>query len=151
MEPIAFEAEVREGRGGGAWVEVPFDVKAAFGSGRPPVLGTFDGHPYRGSIASMKGHWVLGIPKAVREAIGKDVGDRVEVTVVADETTRTVDVPPDLARALAGAPRARAFFEGLSFTARKEYARWIAEAKREDTRARRLKEAMEKLGRGEKL
>ena len=151
MEPIEFDAEVREGRGGGAWVEVPLDVKATFGSGRPRVFATFEGRPYRGSIASMGGCWALGIPKAIRESIGKGVGDRLRVTLARDEQPRTVEVPEDLARALAGAPRARAFFEGLSYTARKEYARWIAEAKREETRARRLSQALEKLARGEKL
>jgi len=150
MEPITFEAVVREGRGGGAYVEVPFDVKATFGSGRPRVVATFEGHTYRGSVASMGGAWLLGITREMRSAIGKDVGDTVLVTLAPDESPRVVEVPEDLAGALEGEPEARAFFEGLAYTYRKEYARWIAGAKREETRRRRIEQAIEKLRRGER-
>ena len=150
MEPIRFDATIREGRGGGAYVEVPLDVKATFGSARSKVLATFDGHPYRGSIASMGGGRVLGIAKAIRSAIGKDVGDAVHVTLAADEAPRTVEVPPDLADALDSHPEARAFFDGLSYTHRKEIARAVEGGKREETRRHRVQEAVEKLQRGEK-
>ena len=62
-----------------------------------------------------------------------------------DSAPREVDVPDDLAAALAGEPAARQFFDGLSFTHRKEYADWIAEAKREETRARRVERALAML------
>lgn len=150
MDPITFEAVVQAGRGGGAYVEVPFDAKETFGSGRPKVVATFDGYPYRGSIASMGGCWILGIAKEIRSAIGKHLGDSVRVTLSPDEAPRVVEVPAELAEALEREPEARASFEGLAYTHRKEYARWIAGAKREETRRRRLEQAIEKLRRGER-
>lgn len=66
----------------GAYVEIPFDVKAVFGKGRVPVHATFDGEPYDGSIVRMgtPGH-ILGIRKDIRAKIGKQPGDTVHVTV----------------------------------------------------------------------
>jgi hypothetical protein len=90
-----FEAEILEAPGGGAWVEVPFDVKEAFGSARPKILATFDGHPYRGSIVRMSGAFVLGLRKDVRGAIAKDVGDPVRVTAELDTAPRVVEVPAE--------------------------------------------------------
>ena len=66
----------------GAYVEIPFDVKAEFGKGRVPVLATFDGEPYEGSLVRMQtpGH-IIGIRKEIRARIGKQPGDRVKVTI----------------------------------------------------------------------
>jgi uncharacterized protein YdeI (YjbR/CyaY-like superfamily) len=63
---------------------------------------------------------------------------------------RTVEVPHDLARALRGAPAAKAAFDGLSYTHRKDYATWVAEAKRPETRARRVEETIRLLAAGRK-
>jgi uncharacterized protein YdeI (YjbR/CyaY-like superfamily) len=94
---------------------------------------------------------VLGMTKALRAATGKDIGATVRVTIERDDAPRTVDVPPELEAALDGHAKAKAFFDGLSYTSKKEYAQWIAGAKRPETRARRLDQAIEKLRRGEKL
>lgn len=142
-----FEATVEAGPRGGAFVEVPFDPAEAFGGRRPKVRATFDGHPYRGSIASMGGRPLLGLTREVRDAIGKDVGDRVAVTVTRDDEPRTVRVPPALAEALEGAGL-RERFDALAYTHRKEYAQWVAEAKREETRARRVAKAVEMIASG---
>lgn len=142
-----FEAVIEEAPRGGALVEVPFDAKAAFGSGRPKVAATFDGVEYRGSIASMGGRWVLGIRKDIREAIGKGPGDTVRVTLAADEEPRTVDVPDDLAAALDEAG-ARGAFDALSYTRRREAARSVRDAKRAATRARRIRAIVTGLGGG---
>lgn len=152
MTAPAFEAEIVAASRGGALVRIPFDVEAVYGTrGRVAVRATFDGHPYRGSIAPMGGGHVLGVRKDVRAAIGKTVGDTVAVTLERDDEPRTVEVPPDLAAALAAEPAARAFFDELAFTYRKEYVRWIADAKRDETRRRRVARAVEKLARGERL
>ena len=63
-----------------------------------------------------------------------DAGDRVTVEVELDTEPREVEVPPELAEALEPEPELRAFFDGLSYTHRREYAEWVAEAKREETR-----------------
>jgi len=66
----------------GAYVEIPFDVKATFGKGRVPVHATFDGEPYDGSLVRMGTPChILGILKAIRAKIGKQAGDTVRVTI----------------------------------------------------------------------
>ena len=146
-ERRAFEAVIEEGRGGSAHVAIPFDVRAVYGTGgQVKVKATFDGEPYRGSIAPMGGgRHVLGISKAIRAAIGKDVGDSVKVVLERDSEPRTVETPPDLAAVLKRAPAAQRAFDKLSFTHRKEYVRWIEEAKKPETRARRLEKTIEML------
>ena len=149
--PHRFTAPIQEANGGGAYVVVPFDVEAAFGSKRPPVKATFDGVPYRGTLVRMGGpEHLLVILKDIRQQIGKGPGDAVEVTVEADAEPREVAVPEDLAAALDEAPEARAFFDGLAYTHRREYVRWIEEAKRDETRARRIGQAVERLRAGKK-
>ena len=132
-----FDAIIQEGRGGGAFVEVPFDVKAELGTARHKVKVTFDGVAYRGTIASMGGVSLIGILKDIRAKIGKDIGDKVRVTVEADAAPREVEVPADVAEALKAA-KLSAVFEKLSYTHRKEYINAIAEAKKPETRARRI-------------
>jgi hypothetical protein len=152
MSQYKFHAEIREAPRGGAWVEIPSDVLEAFGTrGRVKVKASFDGYPYRGSIVPMGGVHVLGVKKATRAAIGKSVGDTVHVILEQDAEPREVDVPEELAKALEANPEASAFFDTLAYTYRKEYAEWIAGAKRAETREQRAQRAVEKLGLGEKL
>ena len=72
-------------------------------------------------------------------------GDRVTVELELDAAPREVEPPSDLAAALDAEPRLRAFFDGLSFTHRREYAEWVTDAKREETRRRRVARAVEML------
>lgn len=146
-----FEALIRAGRGGGAAVDVPFSAKDVFGTGgQVRVVATFDGHEYRGSIAPMGGGvHVLGVRKDVRASICKDVGDTVQVTMRRDTEPRTVAVPMELSAVLARNREAEANFEALSYTHRKEYAVWVAEAKKQETRDRRAAKAVDMLLAGE--
>ncbi|MDQ6885488.1 MAG: YdeI/OmpD-associated family protein [Candidatus Dormibacteraeota bacterium] len=136
-----------EGRGGGAFVTVPFDVVEVFGTkGQLRVKGTIDGHPLQSSVAPMGGgRHVLGVHKATRAAIGKSIGDRVAIVIEPDLAERTVSVPDDLARAFAENRAARTAFEKLAYTQRKEYVEWIEQAKRAETRQRRIAQAIERL------
>ena len=129
----------------GVFFEVPLDVPAVFGKARAPVRGTINGHPFRSTVAVYGGRSFLPVKKALREAAGVAAGDAVVIELEADEQPRTVDPPPDLAAALAADPEARAAFEGLSFTHQREYAEWVAEARREATRRRRVAQAVEML------
>ena len=140
----SFDAVIREARGGGAFVEVPFDVKAEYGSARPKVLATFDGEVYRGTIASMGGVAMIGMLKDIRAKLKKDIGDRVRVTVEADDAPREIEVPADLRKALRAA-RLEAAFDKLSFTHRREYVNAVEEAKRPETRQRRIEKTIEAL------
>lgn len=126
-------------------MEVPFDVKERFGRARAPVRGTVDGAEFRTTVAVYGGRYYLGFNSELRDRAGIAIGDQVEVTLELDREPRTVDVPPALAAALEKDPTAKTAFEGLSFTHRNEYARWIAEAKRDETRERRLERAVAML------
>jgi hypothetical protein len=145
----AFDATIRAGRGGGAFVEVPFDAKAEFGSARARVDVTFDGEPYRGTIAPMGGAYLIGILKEIRSRLGKDIGDTVHVTMQVDAAPREIAVPAEVAKALKGAGLTAAFSK-LSYTHRKEYIEAFLEAKKPETRQRRIDRMLDDLGRGER-
>ncbi|MER7244111.1 YdeI/OmpD-associated family protein [Kribbella sp. NPDC000426] len=140
-----FEGRVVVNDGGGAWVEVPAEVVVALGGGgRIPVQATFDGIGYRGSIASMGGCMALGILKGIRGELGKGAGDVVTVTVERDTAERTVEVPEDLAAALA-AEGLREAFDKLAYSHRREHVQAILDAKKPETRRRRIGKALEML------
>lgn len=147
----AFTAPIERVESGGAYVTVPFDVEAAFGKKRVPVRATIDGVEYRGSLVRMGGPChVFGVTKAIREQLGKQPGDLVEVVLQEDTEPREVEVPADFAAALAAQPAAEAHFNALAYTHKREYVEWIADAKRPETRERRIAKAVELLGEGKK-
>jgi hypothetical protein len=118
------------------------------GAKRFPVVATVNGYTWRTSVMRMGGEFLVGLNREVREGAGAQAGDVVEVELALDEAPREVEVPEALASALAADPEAQAKFDALAFTHRKEYARWIAEAKREETRVRRVKQALEMIHAG---
>jgi uncharacterized protein YdeI (YjbR/CyaY-like superfamily) len=130
---------------------VPFDAKDVFGEARPAVAGTLNGTPFRGRLSVYGGVTYLGLNKEVRQAAGLEVGDDVEVVLDRDEAPREVEIPPELLAAFERDSAAKAAFDKLAFTHRKEYARWIAEAKKEETRERRAAKALVMLKGGETL
>jgi hypothetical protein len=149
VAPRTFRAKIEPTRGGGAYVTVPYDVEKAHGKKRVKVKVTIDGVPYRGSIVRMFGtSHQLPVLKAIRERIGKGPGERVAVSVWEDLEPRVVAVPRDLGSRLAREPKANAFFRSLSYTCRKEYARWITGAKRSETREARVARAIQLLNSG---
>lgn len=150
-EARTFTARIQNAGGGGAFVEVPFDVEKVFGSKRPKIHALIEGVPYRGILARMGGpKHLLIILKGIREKVGKSFGDTVRVTVEPDTKPRVLRLPEDLRRVLGRQAKAKTFFEGLSYTHRKEYVNWIREAKQPETRARRLKKAVEMLKAGQR-
>ena len=125
---------------------VPEDVVLAFGRGRRvPIAVTIGDYSYRTTIVSMGGRFLFGVNAAQRTATGLAAGDEVTLTIELDDAPREVEVPAELQAALDADPAAKAAFERLSFTNRKEAARSIAEAKAEETRTRRLAKVMESL------
>jgi Bacteriocin-protection, YdeI or OmpD-Associated/Domain of unknown function (DUF1905) len=130
---------------GGVFIEVPLDVPAVFGRARAPVRGTINGHPFRSTVAVYGGRYYLPVRRELREAAGVAAGDAVVVELEADEQPRSVDPPTDLAGALAADPEAGAAFAGLSFTHQREYVEWVTGAKREETRRRRVEQAVAML------
>jgi bifunctional DNA-binding transcriptional regulator/antitoxin component of YhaV-PrlF toxin-antitoxin module len=146
-----FTAEILPGRGGGAYAEIPFDVEQAFGDKRPQVKASIDGESFVTRLVRMGAPChIVGVPKDIRVKTGKDVGDRVTITVVPDSTPRVITVPADLKRAFKSEKAAQSFFDGLSFTHRKEYVRWIEDAKKDETRAARVAKTIEMLKAGKR-
>ncbi len=118
------------------------------GARRFPAMATIDGHVLRTTVTRMRGEYLFGLNRAAREAAGLNAGDTVALTIELDTAPREVEVPEPLAAALAGDAQASAAFEGLAHSHRKEFARWVAEAKREATRERRVAQTLEMLRAG---
>ena len=125
-------------------ITIPFDVEKVFGAKRVPVKATVNGAVYRGSIVRMGGKYMLGIPKAFRDEAGISAGDNIVITLEPDTAPRDVKVPADFAKAIKKAG-VRAEWGKLSYTHRKEHVRAIEEAKRPETRTKRMEKAIEML------
>src|SRR3954451_22194116 len=132
MTQLQFQGRLEAGPGGGAFVVLPAEVHTALGGGlRFRVRGVLNGVEFASSTMPMGGGRVcVGLHKATREAAAVELGERIRVELERDERERVVDVPPELQGALARDDAARQAFEGLSYSHRKEYADWIAGAKR---------------------
>ena len=142
-----FSAPILCGDGGGAYVEVPFDVEKELGSKRPKVKVLFEeSMEYQGTLVRMGTTChLLIVRKDIREALNKQVGDSISVEVWLDTEPRVVEVPVGLKTLLEADKSAAAFFETLSYTCQKEYANYITQAKKEETRIRRANKAIELL------
>jgi hypothetical protein len=149
MGEISVKGELMA-RGPAAAFILDDDQVATVGEGakRFPVVAIVNGYTWRTSVARMHGEFMVGLNREVREGAGVKAGDTVTLELKLDSEPRTVDVPPALAEALDADPEAKATFEGLAFTHRKEFARWIDEAKREETRARRVTQALDMIRTG---
>jgi hypothetical protein len=137
-------------RGPAAAVVLDGEQVALVGEGakRFPVTATVNGYTWRTTVTRMRGEFLLGLNRAVRQEAGVEAGDTVEVELELDTAPREVTLPEALADALADDAEARAAFDRLAYTHRKEYARWIEEAKRDETRERRVAQALEMLREG---
>lgn len=125
---------------------VPAEAVAALGTGKKPrVKVSLNGYTYRTTVAVMSGVFMLSLSAENREAAGVKAGDKLEVTLELDTEPRTVDIPADLAAALAQKTGATARFEALSYSVRKEYVRQVESAKAQETRERRIAGIVAKL------
>ncbi|MCT9820571.1 YdeI/OmpD-associated family protein [Microbacterium sp. W1N] len=130
--------------GPAAAIELTDDEVAELGGGkRAAVTVTIGDRRARLRLGVMDGRNVIGLSKAARAELGVDVGDTVDVEVALDTAERVVEVPEDLAAALAAEPGLRAAFDALPPSQRKERARSVAEAKRAETRERRIRAIVE--------
>ena len=141
-----FTATIIGTGGGGAYVPIPFDVEQAFGKKRVPVQAAINGEPYRGTMVRMGDPFhILIVLKGIRQKIGKDIGDEVEVVLEQDTQPRVVDVPKDFKQALEKSLGAKAVFEKMSYTHQKEYVNAILDAKHASTRRDRINKTIEML------
>ncbi|HEY6347713.1 MAG TPA: YdeI/OmpD-associated family protein [Bryobacteraceae bacterium] len=149
MKTYKFKAKIQAGDGGGAYVLFPYDVEEAFGTkGKIPVKAAFNGVQYSGSLIKYgRPLHILGMPKAIREQTQTAPGDIVRVELWKNEEPRTIQPPAELKQAMISA-EVLEIFDKLSYTHRKEYCRWISEAKKEETRRKRITQATEMLKKG---
>ena len=130
-------------------LQVPDDVVAALGSGkRPAVVVTVSGYTYRTTVAPMGGAFWIPLAAEHREAAGVAAGEEVDVVVEFDSAPREVTVPDDLAAAFDDGVRAA--FDAQAYSHRKEWVRWVEEAKKPETRATRIERTVESLRQGKK-
>lgn len=143
---MRFRATVERSGKTATGVEVPAEVVEGLGDGRhPKVRATIGGHTYRSSVASMGGRFMLGVSAEVRDAGGVAAGDVVDVVVELDTEPRLIEVPPDLAEALAKDAGADAFFRGLSYSKQRWHVLSIEGAKTPETRQRRIEKSVTML------
>jgi hypothetical protein len=143
---MQFRSSVELGGKTATGIEVPADVVEALGGGkRPPVTVTVGAHTYRTTVASMGGRYMIPLSAENRAASGLSAGDDVDVQIMLDTAPREMQVPDDLAAALRASPEAEAFFESLSFSHKRSYVDWITGAKKDETRPRRVVQAIELL------
>ncbi|HEX8336597.1 MAG TPA: YdeI/OmpD-associated family protein [Pyrinomonadaceae bacterium] len=148
-----FRALVRRKEGGEVCsIDIPFDVEKTFGArGRVPVRGTLNGAPFRSSAFRMGGgcHFMV-VNRRMREAAGVRGGETVPVVMERDTEPRIVEPPADFARALKSNRDAQAVWDKLSYTHRREHAEHIEEARRPETRQRRIEKSIALLAAGRK-
>jgi hypothetical protein len=150
-----FEAQLVRPPGVGTWtfVTAPFCVEEVYGKrGRVAVKGKIDGQPFQGSLMPHgDGRHFIVVKKEIREAIGKEAGATVRVELELDTEARVVKLPEAFARALDRRKKVKAAFHRLSYTHRKEYADWIAGAKKAETQERRIQQAIDRIASGTRV
>jgi hypothetical protein len=120
-------------------------VEELGGGKRAAVIVTIAGRTARLRLGVMGGKNLVGMSKAARAELGVEIGDEVDATIELDTAEREIDVPDDLAAALAAEPQVQAAFDALSPSRRKELARAVADAKRAETREKRIATTVEQL------
>ena len=128
---------------------IPEDVVEALGKGkRPPVLVTINGYTYRNTVAVYGDIYMLGVAAEHRAATGLKAGDEIEVDLELDMAPREVEVPADFSAALDADPKARATFDGLSYSNKRRLTLAIDDAKTDETRTRRIDKFVSQLHEG---
>ncbi|MFI5844042.1 YdeI/OmpD-associated family protein [Catenuloplanes sp. NPDC051500] len=125
---------------------VPDEVIEGFGAGRkPPVSVTINGYTYRSTVGVMGGVSMIPVSAEHRKGAGISAGESVTVSVELDQAPREVEVPDDLAAALAGSPGAKTAFEALSYSRKRALVLPVTDAKTAETRAKRVAKVIETL------
>ncbi|WP_213277641.1 YdeI/OmpD-associated family protein [Chryseobacterium indologenes] len=140
-QTIEFSAIIKQnGEMNAAFVEFPFSTEELFNKkGQVKIKALFDGNvEYRGSLAKMKSDChILGLTQEVRKQLGKTFGDEVSVSLTEDKEERVVEIAEDIVSVFNENPEAKTLFDKMSYTHKKEYIRWIEEAKKPQTRENR--------------
>lgn len=149
MTSKTFRAKiVREGSV--CFIPLTFDPKDVFGKVRAPVKVTLNGYTYRSTIAAMGGPPCVPLRKSNREAAGLTGGETIDVRLELDADKREVTPPADLVRALKTIPGALDLWRALSYTHQREHVEAIQDAKKPETRSRRVANAIKMIQRGKR-
>jgi len=127
------------------FIPVTFDPKPVFGTARAPVKVTLNGYSYRSTIAIMGGQACIPLRRSNREAAHLKGGETLDVRLDFDSAPRVVAPPADLVKVLKAAAPVWDRWRTLSYTHQREYAEWIEGAKKPETRAKRLAEAVRRI------
>ncbi|WP_018349208.1 YdeI/OmpD-associated family protein [Longispora albida] len=131
-------------------LEVPPEVMEELGGGaRPPVTITINGHSWQSRVAILRGRHLLGLSNANRRAAGVEIGEEIEVELELDTEPRVVAEPADFAQALDENPAARAAYDSLAYSHKREHVRAVESAKKPETRQRRIEKAITTLLKGQ--
>jgi hypothetical protein len=136
---------VQDDNTSGCFIWLPLSPKAVFGKARAPVAVTINGHLFRTTTFTMGGRHFIPLNRGNRDAAGVGPGDRVDVVMAADAAPRVVKAPADLSHAL-DAAGATAAWSKLSYTHQREHVEAIDDAKKPETRARRIARCVDMLG-----
>lgn len=151
---ISFKGKIAQhGEINAAYVEFPFSTEELFGKkGQVRIKAIFDEKvEYRGSLAKMKSNFhLLGLTQEIRKKLGKTIGDEVSVKLWEDKEERIVEIPDDVKIVFNENLKAKELFDVMSYTHRKEYIRWIVEAKKPETRENRKVKMIEMILAGKK-
>lgn len=143
---MRFETTIRAAGKNAAGLPVPEAVVTALGSSRrPAVKVTIKGHTYRSTVARMGGEFLIGVSAENRRAAGVRAGEDVVVDLELDLEPRILPIPADLASELDLEPRAKAFFEKLSYSNKQRWVLPIEAAKAPETRRRRIEKTVEAM------
>ena len=131
--------------GSACYIPLTFDPKLVFGRIRVPVKVTLNGYTYRSTIAAMGGPACIPLRASNREAAGLEGGETIEVRLDLDTDARKVKPPADFVKAMKAAPPAWERWKELSYTHQREHVEAIADAKKPETRTRRIENAVRML------
>jgi hypothetical protein len=146
---MRFESTVELGGKTATGIPIPDEVIEALGSSkRPPVTITINGYTYRTTAVRMGGRFFVPLSAENRDGAKVAAGDSITLDIEPDTAPREVTLPDDLAAAMDDA--ARAAYDGLSYTHRKEWVRWVEDAKKPETRATRIEKTVAGLREGKK-
>lgn len=127
------------------YIDVPFNVEQTFGKKRLKIKVWFDKVLYRGLLTKYKAVYHIIINKEIRAKVGKNAGETVNIKIEEDTEERTVELPKIIEDFFKNEKQLKTIFDKLAYTHQKEYAVWIAAAKREETLQKRLDKFKEML------
>jgi hypothetical protein len=131
---------------------LPKDASAKLPSrGMTAIEGTINGFPFQATLEpdGQKSHW-LKVDRKLSEAAGAEAGDIVTLEIAPAAEDTESEMPPDLRKALAAAPKARKLWSDITPNARRDWIHWMTSAKQPETRARRIKNACSMLAAGKR-